>query len=283
MGSLLGHLVPGSMFIVVALWWFIGEILQNRERRHRAGSRTTTKRSSSIPTVWYPCPCPRFSKFPFEPLLKVAMMILGLLGELALTKDYALFDENGEFMDRNIDNYAHSTMYCFFGFSGLVDLVLWYNLMPLPPKFDHFVFSVALSIEGFLFYFHLHGRDELNVRLHTILYLVIFVSAAVFLLAVISDQVFVYMGFLKAYLLSLQGCWFYQIAFVLFGPRPWKNTPGNVEFIAIAFALHVFGLFVVHLIGHVICYRFFISKRPPNRELIDGESSSEEMVLIMHQ
>lgn len=68
----------------------------------------------------------------------------------------------------------------------------------------------------------------------------------------------------------------------MFGFWFWKNIFGNVEFIGIVFVLYVFGLFVVYLIGYVICYCFFIRKCFLNRELIDGESLSEEMVLIMY-
>lgn len=37
--------------------------------------------------------------------------------------------------------------------------------------------SVALMIEGYLFYFHTHGREELDVRLHTLLILAIWCGA----------------------------------------------------------------------------------------------------------
>ena len=283
MGSLPGHLVPGSMFIVIALWWFIGEILHQRQLRIRAGSQARTQRSNSIQTLWYPCPCPKLSQFPFEPLVRVMMVVIGVIIELGWSKATTMFDENGAFIESHFANYAHSLMYCFFGLSAVVDLLLFYNVIPLPPRFDYFILSVALWIEGFLFYVHLHGRTELSVRLHTILFVVIFITAAVFLLAVISDQLFAYMGFLRAYLASLQGCWFYQVGFVLFGPRPWKNAPGNVEFVGIAFAFHVFVLLVVHLIGHAVCYRIFIKRRRHHGEIMDSQSSSEEMSLIMHQ
>lgn len=210
------------------------------------------------------------------------MMILGVLGELVLSESSALYDENGEFIAAHIDNYAHSVMYCFFGFSGIVDLALHFHLLKPPPKFDYLIISVAFWIEGFLFYYHLHGRDELNVRLHTILYLVIFTTAAVFLLAALSDELFAYMAFLKSYLVSLQGSWFYQIGFVLFGSQPWKNTPTNVEFLGIAFAFHVLFLLIVHVIAHAICYHFFARKRRRGGEIrsMEIETPGEEMVLI---
>ena len=90
------------------------------------------------------------------------------------------------------------------------------------------------------------------------------------------------MAFLKSYLVSLQGSWFYQIGFVLFGSQPWKNTPTNVEFLGIAFAFHVLFLLIVHVIAHAICYHFFARKRRRGGEIrsTEIETPGEEMVLI---
>ena len=282
MGSLRGHLLPGVMFIVISVWWFIGEILRKDHRNYsgrgrRVYSSRATNRGSkaSVQPVWYTVGGGRLSKIPVEPILKVVFAIMGVIAELLISREMALFDENGEFISKHLDNYAHSLMYGFFGLSGVVDLVIWYPLLQLPPKFDYFVMSLAFWFEGFLFFFHLHGRDELNVRLHTILYIVVFVTAAIFLLAVISDQFINHMVFLKAYLLSLQGSWFFQAGFVLFGPNPWKNSPSNVEFLGIVFAFHALTWFVIHLICHITCYRCCIEKYQLNESLSEERSGEE--------
>ncbi|KAJ7387457.1 Family of unknown function (DUF716) [Desmophyllum pertusum] len=283
MGSLEGHLIPGSMFILGAVWWFIGEILQNNRNNADRARRRATPRGSSpfVQPVWYSCRGARLSKLPVEPIVKVIVAVLSVICELLEYDQTALFDDNGEFVAEHLDNYAHSAMYAFFGLSGLVDLVMWYALLPLPPKFDYLVMSLAFWFEGFLFFFHLHGRDELNVRLHTILYIVVFVTAGVFLLAVISDQFMQFMSFLKPYLLCLQGGWFYQAGFVSFGPDPWKNSPSNVEFLGIAVAVHALAWFVVHLIFHIACYRCFIKKPLLNERRLSEESSGEEVDSVM--
>jgi len=285
MGSLHGHLVPGSMFIMLSVWWFIGEILQKtRPNATACTNRTRGKqRSTEIPSLWYFCPCARLAKFPAEPLIKVVFAVLGILGELPGSNATSLFDSNGELVPSHVDNYAHSMMYGFFGLTGVVDLVIWYNVLPLPPKFEYLVFSLAFWIEGFLFFFHLDGRDELNVRLHTILYIIIFVTAAVFLSAVFSDQFIPFMGFLKAYLISLQGSWFFQTGFVLFGPSPWKNAHSNVEFLGIVFAFHALVLFIVHLTGHIICYHCYIKKRLMDEGLPEDSSGDDTELMLLEQ
>ena len=108
------------------------------------------------------------SKFPVEPLTKVVFAILGVIVELPASKATPLFDEKGEFVPDHVDNYAHTAMYSFFGLTGVVDLVMVYKLLPLPPKFEYVVFSMAFWMEGLLFFFHQHGRDALNVRLQVL-------------------------------------------------------------------------------------------------------------------
>ena len=181
------------MFMVVSFWWFIGEIRRNahRNRSDRAQDENSTRAHSrskaSAQPVWYACCGARLSKVPVEPIVKVALAVHGVIAEIVVSKTTTLSDEN-EASDHLDTYYAHSIMYWCFGLSGVVDLVIWYDLLPLPPKFVYLFLSVAFWFEGFLFFFHLHGRDELNIRFHTILCIIVFVTAVVFLLAAISDD-----------------------------------------------------------------------------------------------
>ena len=256
MGSFVGHVAPGTIFLFIANWWFIGEILQKREanRTLRTLRQSLISRAEQRETpfqrAWYSCPGRRLSKIPVEPIVKKACAVASVIGEMLPSNSTALFVESGEFKPRNLRNYAHLIMYCFFGLTGVNDLVIWNDLLPLPAKVDYFVSSVAFSIEGFLFYYHLHGRDELNVRLHTILFIVIFVAAVTFLLAAICDRIHPFLGFLKVYLLSLQGISLSQVGFVLYGPNP--------------FAFFALALFLMYFICHVICYHICRKKNNTN-------------------
>ena len=287
-----GNLLSGSMCIVASFWWFIGETLRNAHRNYtdRAKGEISTRAHKgskmSAQPVWYACYGARLSKVPIEPIVKVALGVLGVTAEIIVSKitTFGLSGENRELASNHLDTYyAHSVMYGFFGLSGVVDLMMWCNLLPLPPKFDYLVLSLAFWFEGFLFFFHLHGRDELNVRLHTILYILVFVTAVVFLLAAISEQFMNFMGFLKAYLLSLQGSWFFQAAFVLFGANPWKNSPSNVEFLGIVFAFHAMAWFVIHLFFHIVCYRCYIQKQQPSDRLFEESSGEEDDCMTMEE
>ena len=68
-------------------------------------------------------------------------------------------------------------------------------------------------MEGPLFFLHLYGRDEPNVRVQTIFYIITFATAAGFFLAV--------MRFVKPYFFfSLQGTSLIQIGLVLYHFSP---------------------------------------------------------------
>jgi len=207
--------------------------------------------------------------------VKVILGILGVLGELVLSKAWTLINKDGDFVAENLNNHSHTAMYCFFGLSGIVDLMMWYNLMPLPPKCDYLIFSACFWVEGFLFYFHLRGHSEISVRLHTILYIVIFVTAAAFLADVFSTRQQSLFTLMRAILLGLQGTWFLQIAFVLYGPNPWKNTPSNVEFLAVAFAWHLFVFLAVSLVLVAMFNRFCGKKFTTDNQLEETISDEE--------
>lgn len=73
---------------------------------------------------------------------------------------------------------------------------------------------MAYVIEGLLFAFHLRG-DLLDVEIHTLLVLTIFLTAVV-ILAEIQHKSNVLLSALRPILVIMQGVWFVQAAFILF-------------------------------------------------------------------
>lgn len=280
MGSFIGHAVPGSIFLFISVWSFIGTLIRKHQNtKPRRGllrsSGTTCARLKTHAPVWYPCPGKTLSKIPLEPIFKVLCAFVGVLGELFLHQSWRLIGKNGEIVEGNINNHSHAAMYCFFGLSGVVDLVMWYGVIPLPPMTDYVIISASFWIEGFLFYFHLQGHSEISVRLHVILYIVIFITAALFLADVFFTQHHSLLSLIRAVLVAVQGSWFYQIAFVLYGPNPWKNTPKNVEVLPIAFAWHLF-IFLILSFVFVAVFNRFCGKKYTRDNQLDEEISDEE-------
>lgn len=291
MGDFLGHAVPGAMFLLFSLWWYVGALLQTRNSLSSYSRRglllssdsSNERLKSQSPAVWYPCPGQRLSKIPLEPIVKVLFGILGVVGELFFDGSWILIDKNGKFVAEHLNNHSHTVMYCFFGLSGVVDLLMWGgSVISLPRKFDFMIMSTCFWIEGFLFYFHLQGHSDISVRLHTILYIVIFVTAATFLVDVFLMRHQSLFALMRAILLGIQGTWFLQIAFVLYGPKPWKDTQTNVEFLAVAFAWHLFIFLSVALVLFVVFHRFCGKKRGSrdSRDQLQDSLSDEEVEAI---
>ena len=289
MGSFLGHAVPGTLFLLLSLWWYLGALIQNSHPRHTSrsllGSEHGTaprrkRRCKFNQQVWYSCQGSLLSRIPLEPILKVSGAILGILLELFPDHEYALMDKDGEFIVTHLNNYGHCTMYAFFGLSGAVDLLLWHQKLPLPPGLDYIALATAFLIEGMLFAFHLDGRPQLDVRVHTLLYMIIFATAIITLIEMLWAKNALF-SFVRAYLTALQGTWFYQIAFTFYGPKYWKNIPKNVMFLSLALAWHIFLVFGVFLVlfalFHRLCLKRFETQSCLGEE--DEEEETEHIVL----
>lgn len=294
MGDFVGHAVPGTMFLLISIWWFLGVLLQTRRNSYIVARQGLLRSSNSVnegvkprspPTVWYPCPCKALSKFPVEPIVKVLFAIIGTTGELFFDGSWVLVDRNGKFVHEHLNNHSHAVMYCLFGLSGVVDIAMWSGIsIPLPPKFDFIMMSACFWIEGLLFYFHLQGHSDISVRLHTILYIVIFFTACTFFPEVFSTRHQSLLALMRAILLGIQGSWFLQIAFVLYGPNPWEDTRANVEFLVIAFAWHLFICITVAIVLfvslHRLCGKIFVRKRHDRLQQALSDEEEEEAISL---
>ncbi|KAK3753242.1 hypothetical protein QZH41_004462 [Actinostola sp. cb2023] len=286
MGSFVGHAVPGTMLTIGSIWWLIGALrlsflhltskqnppLLQKPRNNRIRGERRQQRAT------FGCVERRTSKIPFEPILKVVLSIVGVLGELFYESQWVLLDSNNDFVQEHLNNYAHVSMYSLFGLSGVVDLLVHYKAAPFPSGLDHVFLALAFFAEGMLFFFHLGGRPELIVRLHTFLYVISFLTSVVLLLEMKVDDRTPVPALSRAFLTSLQGTWFFQIAFVLHGARPWKNSSANVEFVAIAFVWHIFVVAALYLVIFVMAYRGLFAKllrKEPG--VIDADDSDDEL------
>lgn len=142
-------------------------------------------------------------------------------------------------------NWQHSTMYLFFGISGMA-LVASTASKQVPAGLDRLALSLALFVEGkssfgstwflhitdtfspgvcfelfrcffllangpgFLFLYHLHNRPLLDAHIHSLLLFAVFSASASTMLEVFKRDDIV-LELLRAGLFFLQGSWFYQV------------------------------------------------------------------------
>lgn len=255
MGNFVGHVLPGCFFITFSFWWFVNilynsfvqQTLLRSKRRNERGFNTVNNEKVecvlSHSTTWLKCPCRRLKRFPVEPVVKAICCIVGIAGELTWG-NWSLFNSHGHFS--NLNNFAHATMFAAFLLVAFVEIFRHYNDSTSPSSVQHVMTSTAFGVEGLLFYYHIHGRNELDKKLHILRYSVIFAIAVTLLLEGWKRNNLILFT-VRAFLVMLHGTWFIQVACVLYGSKPWKNTSSNQMFVTIAFTWHVLGLLLTWL------------------------------------
>jgi len=217
-------------------------------------------------------------------MIKLILISIGIIGET-----YTGF-RGGRFV--NLGNGHHITMFSFFLFNALVDLVYFYRPRMLPENLDYMTAIFGFCIEGFLFSWHLHGRSDIDIQVHTFLYYAVVVTVAFGFLEIFNkDKVIFALG--RSGATFLQGTWFWQIGFIIHNPtgENYANTHQNMMIVTMMFAWHIaFAMIVATIIG---CFVYLgAKKRYPdvvsNMRLVgtgiyEDNSSDEETLLETNQ
>ena len=260
MGSLGGHLVPGSIFILIGLWWTYSAWLRYFLCRQR---RRPYYISSAFP---FYCCGPRIAKLPIEAFFVIFGTTVGILIELigGFNRTIDPVTHHMSFYE-GANNLQHFAMYLMFFLAATVQLLLHYEV-PLPKDLDIIAGCLAFSAEALLFYFHGHTRDPVEVQIHVFLVLAISgtIPAGVFELVQREKQV--YATLMRAYFTILQGSWFYTAGFLLYSPfhehydqSKDPDAHRTTMLIAYYFALHMAGALFLLIILALPAY--LISKR----------------------
>ncbi|KAJ8246997.1 hypothetical protein GJAV_G00257600 [Gymnothorax javanicus] len=245
MGNFKGHALPGSLFLIGGLWW--------------AGKFSlcyATRRSKSAGVVAGRAMQRRLELFEGSVMLSFSM--IGMLAEqfVADGPHLHLYDYSTQRWN-HLMNWQHATMYLFFGLAGIVSLAV-HCTAAAPLAMDRLVLGIAFFNEGFLFFYHLHGREMLDVHVHQLLLYAIFGGALSSFIEVFQRGN-ILLELLRAALSVLQGTWFWQIGFVLYPPSglaEWNLKDHNsMMFITICFCWHLaFSLFTVSVVYYIVCW-----------------------------
>ena len=283
MGSLGGHVLPGSFFIVYGCWWvFISFWLQlttSKSRKACSSSHANSsisyahfKRDIQLGRLTY-IPQPFCIHIPFEPLFKIILSFIGVMVETFLSagdgkivaQAYVIYEEDGSF--RSLSKLQHITMYSGFLLSGVVDLIGL--VLRLPKNTTKLFFSLAFLVEGILFMFHADGRGDLNRSLHILLTYAIF-SGVIFsgLRMLQTGNILINSGL--GFSIILQGTWFIQVGVTLFGEQPWnEDDHENISFIIACFTWHISSIMVTMFIFYIFlmaCIRGSVKYRSKVRK-----------------
>ncbi|XP_024615021.1 transmembrane protein 45A isoform X1 [Neophocaena asiaeorientalis asiaeorientalis] len=228
MGNFKGHALPGTFFLILGIWWTTKCILKYAFKKHKRTSYLDSKVLFHRVEI-------------LEGIIIAGMALTGMLGEQFIPggPHLTLYDyKEGQWVQ--LPGWQHFTMYFFFGLLGVTN-ILCSTIRSLPASFTKLMLANALFVEGFVFYNHTHGREMLDIFVHKLLVLVIFLTGLIaFLELFILTNVTVEL--LRISFFLLQGSWFWQIGFVLYPPSggpAWDSVDhDNVMFLTICFCWH---------------------------------------------
>jgi len=212
MGSLPGHVVPGTIFLIIGLWWIYSTWLRYFICRQR--------RKPFYVTGSFSCHCcsPLVARLPMEAFFVIFGTSVGILIELiaGFNRAYDPVTHHTSYFE-GANNLQHFAMYFMFFLVGIIQVLMHYNF-PLPKHFDVVAGCLAFSAEAFLFYFHGHARDPIEVQIHVFLAMAIGSTVICAVFEIIQQEKQVYATLMRAYFTVLQGAWFYTTGFFLYSP-----------------------------------------------------------------
>jgi hypothetical protein len=137
------------------------------------------------------------------------------------------------------------------GLSGAVDILV-HHRAPLPKDAQYLIGALAFIVEALLFMFHLHGRTQFDIVIHTLLLYVVYGNIIVTLVEM-RYRNSVTVSLVRTYLLLLQGTWFWQAGFLLYNPLPgaeqWHAEDHNeIMVVTMMFAWHMAAIFIIMMI-----------------------------------
>ncbi|KAF9625003.1 hypothetical protein IFM89_016999 [Coptis chinensis] len=206
MGSFKGHVVPGSLFLIIGVWHMWSSVV-----------RYVSNPKSFRVRAWNPVP--GFDgKFMYMELYVVAIgSFIDLCIEL-LYSTHLRFFVNGVLNPTHMNNFEHSGMLLMFFIFGVVALLSQKTrYLPLPEGALCLIVASAFCVEYLLFYFHSTAHKGLEGYYHLLLVILI----ALCIISSVTGALFPTsfpMDLSCGISITLQGLWFYQTAFTLYGP-----------------------------------------------------------------
>lgn len=166
--------------------------------------------------------------------------------------------------------------------------ILVHHRAPLPKDAEYLIGALSFIVEAVLFMFHLHGRTQFDVLIHTLLLYVIYGNIIVTIVEM-RYRNSITVSLARSYLILLQGTWFWQAGFLLYNPLPgaipWHDNDHNeIMVVTMMFAWHMAAIFIIMMIiGSLVAAIQFKSAccRGTGDESVD--SNQYDSVRLLHR
>ncbi|KAG5228620.1 hypothetical protein OIU77_023260 [Salix suchowensis] len=206
MGSFKGHVLPGTLFLLVGVWHIWSSLV-----------RYSSNPKSFRVRIWNPVPG-------FDGRLKYLELYLvagGAFIDMCIELLYSThlkFFVNGVLNPHHMNDFEHGGMLLMFFIFGVVSLLSEKTrFLPLPEEVLCLVAAAAFSAEYLLFYFHSTTHKGLEGHYHLLLVLLIGLCVLSIVMGALLPTSFP-VDLSTGIAMTLQGLWFYQTAFTLYGP-----------------------------------------------------------------
>ncbi|XP_069474880.1 transmembrane epididymal protein 1-like [Ambystoma mexicanum] len=220
MGTFIGHISPGLAFFSFAIFYafrFSWMVIKRERTQYKANKRPPGLRAA-------------LRHIPPEGVLKVIYGTLAVMAEFfyppGVNKFYFYDRDDPKLRFQHPSEWQHVTMYGYFAFSGWLDIVSQACLPKRLILLEQAAITMAFYITTLLLKFHMHGKDELENQVHSLLLMTCFFTSLILTVELWKPN-FRRLWFAKTFLVMVQGTWLLHAAFILYRPPsglPWESS-----------------------------------------------------------